>query len=213
MSSTMTDEDRRVLELQKRREANIRKKEQQRIEAEALEEQKQKHFLELERQRQSVISQKEEEWALKEEAQRKKDEATILYIREARERRRQEKEAEKLELEEELKRQQKLEQVRLSFLQFLSFAFVPADLLSSSTRPSKRNAFSTGKDARKRSAGQKRRSGVPSWSELKGTPIWMPFASATLKASHSVEAPRKRNFSRKRRSVSSSKRYIRIQFF
>ena len=87
MSSTMTDEDRRVLELQKRREANIRKKEQQRIEAEALEEQKQKHFLELEKQRQAVISQKEEEWAVKEEAQRKKDEATILYIREARERR------------------------------------------------------------------------------------------------------------------------------
>jgi hypothetical protein len=113
----MTDEDRRVLELQKRREANIRKKEQQRIEAEALEEQKQKHF--LERQRQSVIAQKEEEWALKEEAQRKKDEATILYIREARERRRQEKEAEKLELEEELKRQQKLEQVRLSFFTVL----------------------------------------------------------------------------------------------
>lgn len=141
MSNTMTDEDRRVFELQKRREANIRKKEQQRIEAEALEEQKQKHFLELERQRQSVIAQKEEEWALKEEAQRKKDEATILYIREARERRRQEKEAEKLELEEELKRQQKLEQVRLSFLQILSFAFVPAHLLSSSTRPSKRNAF------------------------------------------------------------------------
>ena len=111
MSATMTDEDRRVLELQKRREANIRKKEQQRIEAEALEEQKQKHFLELERQRQAVIAQKEEEWSLKEEAQRKKDEATILYIREARERRRQEKEAEKLELEQELKRQQKLEQV------------------------------------------------------------------------------------------------------
>lgn len=112
-----------------------------RIEAEALEEQKQKHFLELERQRQSVIAQKEEEWALKEEAQRKKDEATILYIREARERRRQEKEAEKLELEEELKRQQKLEQVRLSFLQILSFAFLPAHLLMRSTRPSKRNAF------------------------------------------------------------------------
>jgi colicin import membrane protein len=126
----MTDEDRRVLELQKRREANIRKKEQQRIEAEALEEQKQKHFLELEKQRQSVISQKEEEWALKEEAQRKKDEATILYIREARERRRQEKEAEKQELEEELKRQQKLEQVCVSVLT----AFFRAQFLSLTAR-------------------------------------------------------------------------------
>jgi hypothetical protein len=137
----MTDEDRRVLELQKRREANIRKKEQQRIEAEALEEQKQKHFLELERQRQAVIAQKEEEWALKEEALRKKDEATILYIREARERRRQEKEAEKLELEEELKRQQKLEQVRrpLSMSPFFRFAF--ADSSFCSTRPLKRSAL------------------------------------------------------------------------
>jgi hypothetical protein len=123
----MTDEDKRVLELQKRREANIRKKEEQRIEAEALEEQKQKHFLELERQRQAVIAQKEEEWALKEEAQRKKDEATILYIREARERRRQEKEAEKMELEEELKRQQKLEQVHFRFF-FLLFCVAIASL-------------------------------------------------------------------------------------
>jgi hypothetical protein len=147
----MTDEDKRVLELQKRREANIRKKEEQRIEAEALEEQKQKHFLELERQRQAVIAQKEEEWALKEEAQRKKDEATILYIREARERRRQEKEAEKMELEEELKRQQKLEQVHCCFLLLL---FCVALLLSimkciarilcdawCSTQLSKRSAF------------------------------------------------------------------------
>jgi hypothetical protein len=54
----------------------------------------------------------------------------------------------------------------------------------------------------KRSAEQKKKKDVQKWNELNGMPIWMRFASATLKASISAEAPRKRSFSRRKKSGS-----------
>ena len=83
-----------------KREENIRKREKQRLAKELADAKAKDAQLVLQHRRDAAISKFEERWMLAQEQQRLKDDAMVVFIRAARERRAKEREIERQELAE-----------------------------------------------------------------------------------------------------------------